>query len=116
VHILADMSFQSYQPYATTSDDEFVYLDSGSDRRWFERDARSCESDSQEDSEATGRGTSGSFDEPIAIIGLATKFPGDAANTEAFWETLIEKRSALSKVPAERYNVDAFVCPTLESP
>jgi hypothetical protein len=47
--------------------------------------------------------------EPIAIIGLATKFPGDAVDTESFWETLLEKRSALTKVPEDRYNVDAFV-------
>jgi hypothetical protein len=47
--------------------------------------------------------------EPIAIIGLATKFPGDAADTERFWEMLIERRSALSKVPEKRYSADAFV-------
>jgi len=47
--------------------------------------------------------------EPIAIVGFATKFPGDAVDTESFWETLIEKRSALTKIPENRYNADAFV-------
>jgi hypothetical protein len=47
--------------------------------------------------------------EPIAIIGLATKFPGDAVDTESFWETLIKKRSALTRIPENRYNADAFV-------
>ncbi|KAH7138738.1 polyketide synthase [Dendryphion nanum] len=51
-------------------------------------------------------------EQSVAIIGLAAKFPGDASDAEHFWETLLERRSALSKVPIERYNADAFDCPT----
>jgi len=47
--------------------------------------------------------------EPVAIIGLASKFPQKATDTEAFWNLLLTKQSALSKVPEERYNASAFV-------
>lgn len=47
--------------------------------------------------------------EPLAVVGLALKFPQGAHNTEAFWKLLLEKRSALTKVPEGRYNADAFV-------
>ncbi|KAF2865597.1 hypothetical protein BDV95DRAFT_652025 [Massariosphaeria phaeospora] len=43
---------------------------------------------------------------------MAVKFPGNAVDTEQFWNMLLEKRSALSKVPKERYNVDAFDVPS----
>ncbi|RDA84939.1 hypothetical protein CP532_5159 [Ophiocordyceps camponoti-leonardi (nom. inval.)] len=58
----------------------------------------------------------GSSDElmPIAIVGMAGKFPGEATNPEKFWEMLSRGKSALSKVPAERFNIDAFYHPSPE--
>lgn len=47
--------------------------------------------------------------DPIAIVGLALKFPQDAVDTESFWKLLLARRSALTKVPRERYNSAAFV-------
>lgn len=44
--------------------------------------------------------------EALAIIGLSVKFPQDATTPEAFWEMLREGRSAASRVPADRFNVD----------
>jgi len=108
------MSYRVDQHHDTSFDeDEALHPSPGLDRNPFARDGTYFESDSQEDSEATGSGDNGRALEPIAIIGLATKFPGDAVNSEAFWETLVKKRSALSKVPKERYNADAFVCSVL---
>jgi hypothetical protein len=49
--------------------------------------------------------------EPIAIVGLALKFPQDATSPEAFWQMLVEGRSAMTDVPKERFNVDAFQKP-----
>jgi Beta-ketoacyl synthase, N-terminal domain len=46
--------------------------------------------------------------EPIAVIGMALKFPQDATSPEAFWQMLMEGRSAMTNVPEERFNVDAF--------
>lgn len=48
---------------------------------------------------------------PIAIVGLAGRFPGDAENPQKLWDMLAQGRSALSKIPADRFNVDAFYHP-----
>jgi amino acid adenylation domain-containing protein/thioester reductase-like protein len=45
--------------------------------------------------------------EPIAIVGLSCRFPG-APNPAAFWELLRNGVDAISEVPSDRWNVDAF--------
>jgi acyl transferase domain-containing protein/acyl-CoA synthetase (AMP-forming)/AMP-acid ligase II/acyl carrier protein len=45
--------------------------------------------------------------DPIAIIGLGCRFPG-AENPEAFWRLLREGKDAVTEVPRERWNIDAF--------
>lgn len=55
-------------------------------------------------------------DDAVAVIGIAIKFPGDASSTEAFWEMLMNRRSALSDVPKDRFNVDAFWSPDAFEP
>ena len=49
--------------------------------------------------------------EPIAVIGLDLKFPQDAVSAETFWRLLIEGRSAMTEVPKDRFNLDAFYHP-----
>jgi acyl transferase domain-containing protein/acyl carrier protein len=49
--------------------------------------------------------------DPIAIIGIGCRFPG-ARNPEAFWRLLREGVDAITEVPADRWNVDAFYDPT----
>ena len=46
--------------------------------------------------------------DPIAVVGLALRFPQDATSPEAFWQMLREGRSALTDVPQDRYHIDAF--------
>ena len=46
--------------------------------------------------------------EPIAVIGLSLRFPQDATSPQNFWKMLLEKRSAMSDVPSNRFNVEAF--------
>ena len=48
---------------------------------------------------------SGASQEPIAIVGLACRYPG-AADAEAFWRLLLEGTDAISEVPADRWNID----------
>ncbi|KAK8014373.1 hypothetical protein PG990_007669 [Apiospora arundinis] len=48
---------------------------------------------------------------PIAIIGIGGRFPGDASNPEKLWEMISKGQSALSKVPPDRFNIDAFYHP-----
>ncbi|KAF6828375.1 KR domain-containing protein [Colletotrichum plurivorum] len=49
--------------------------------------------------------------QPIAIIGLNLKFPGDAVSPESFWEMLQNARHASGQVPSSRFNVEAFYHP-----
>ncbi|HAV77682.1 MAG TPA: beta-ketoacyl synthase, partial [Anaerolineae bacterium] len=45
--------------------------------------------------------------EPIAIIGLSCRFP-QAPNPQAFWELLRNGVDAITEVPSDRWDVDAF--------
>ena len=45
---------------------------------------------------------------PIAIVGMACRFPDDAISPAAFYEMLAKGRSAWSEVPKNRYNIDAY--------
>lgn len=46
--------------------------------------------------------------EPIAVVGLALKFPGEAEDEVGFWNTLQNGRCVSTRFPAERMNIDAF--------
>ncbi|KAG9187092.1 hypothetical protein G6011_04963 [Alternaria panax] len=48
---------------------------------------------------------------PIAIVGFGCRFPGDVTNGEKLWEMLVEKKSARTEVPPDRFNIDAFYNP-----
>ena len=45
--------------------------------------------------------------EPIAIIGMACRFPGGADNPERFWELLCAGFDAVSEFPADRWDAEA---------
>jgi acyl transferase domain-containing protein len=49
--------------------------------------------------------------EPVAIIGLSCRLPGDARNAEQFWELLESARGTWSEIPKSRFNLDAFYHP-----
>lgn len=49
-------------------------------------------------------------DEPVAIIGVACRFPG-ADSAEAFWENICAGHDAVSEVPAERWSTDMLFDP-----
>ncbi|KAF1951581.1 ketoacyl-synt-domain-containing protein [Byssothecium circinans] len=46
--------------------------------------------------------------EPIAIVGLALKFPGDGDSEDGLWQVLMEQKCTMSEWPADRLNIDAF--------
>lgn len=46
--------------------------------------------------------------EPVAIIGLGCRFPGDADTPEDFWRLLAGGIDAVTEVPASRWPVEAF--------
>ena len=45
----------------------------------------------------------GSIDEPIAVIGLGCRFPGEITGPDALWQFLCEGRSAVQEVPPNRW-------------
>jgi myxalamid-type polyketide synthase MxaB len=49
--------------------------------------------------------------EPIAIVGMACRFPGDVSNPEDFWKLLNEKRNAITEVPRWRVDLDRIFAP-----
>ena len=49
--------------------------------------------------------------EPVAVVGIGCRFPGDVMGPESFWDLLVEGRSAISRVPADRWDADAFYHP-----
>lgn len=50
------------------------------------------------------------YDEPIAIIGVACKLPGDISNLEDLWNVVINKKDALTSFPENRINnINALV-------
>src|SRR5205807_9896216 len=44
----------------------------------------------------------------IAIIGIGCRFPGGVDDAESFWKLLIERRDAVSEVPADRWRVERY--------
>lgn len=52
------------------------------------------------------------MDEPIAVIGLDARFPGDGDTADRFYEFLLAGRSARTGIPADRYNADSFWHPS----
>jgi acyl transferase domain-containing protein/acyl carrier protein len=46
--------------------------------------------------------------EPIAIVGMACRFPGGVDTPEAFWDLLREGVDAITEVPRSRWNVDEY--------
>jgi acyl transferase domain-containing protein len=48
--------------------------------------------------------------EPIAVVGMACRFPGGASPDE-FWDFLARGGDAIREIPAERWDVDAYYDP-----
>jgi len=52
--------------------------------------------------------------DPIAVVGMSCRFPGDADTPQGFWGLLSRGESAWSKVPKSRFNVDSYYHPSAE--
>lgn len=62
---------------------------------------------------AGGRG--GPTEEPVALVGLACRLPG-APDQDAFWQLLLEGGNAITEVPADRWDPDAYYDPNPDTP
>lgn len=54
--------------------------------------------------------------EPIAIIGMGCRFPGGATSPEAFWQLLQAGGDAITEVPPDRWDIDAYYDPDPQTP
>jgi myxalamid-type polyketide synthase MxaE and MxaD len=54
--------------------------------------------------------------EPIAIIGLGCRFPGEAGTPAAFWRLLEAGTDAIGEVPPDRWDIDAYYDPDPDAP
>ena len=68
-----------------------------------------------EQSEIYKRGSSDS-DEPIAIVGLACRFPGKANDLASYWKLLKDKGDAIIPVPSSRWSQDTMFDADREAP
>lgn len=49
--------------------------------------------------------------EPLAVIGLACRFAGDASDSQKLWQMLLEQRSAAGPVPKSRFDANSYYHP-----
>jgi len=54
--------------------------------------------------------------EPIAVVGIGCRFPGGADGPEAFWDLLVSGRNAVTEIPADRWDADAYYDPDPDAP
>jgi len=48
---------------------------------------------------------------PIAIVGMAGRFPGEATDPDKLWKLCAQGRDAWSPIPSTRFNAEAFYHP-----
>jgi len=56
------------------------------------------------------------YAEPLALIGIGCRFPGDADDPESFWKLLLSGTDAISEIPPERWNLKRFYDPDPNKP
>src|ERR1035441_3903395 len=54
--------------------------------------------------------------EPIAIVGMGCRFPGEATDPEAYWKLLHDGVDAIGEVPADRWDINAYYDPDPDVP
>src|SRR5205807_523167 len=54
--------------------------------------------------------------EPVAVVGVGCRFPGGVRTLDEFRHLLREGRDAITEVPRQRWDVDAWYDPDPESP
>jgi acyl transferase domain-containing protein/aryl carrier-like protein/ubiquinone/menaquinone biosynthesis C-methylase UbiE len=54
--------------------------------------------------------------EPIAIIGIGCRFPGEANDPNAFWQLLCNGVDAITEIPADRWNIASYFDPEPGTP
>jgi acyl transferase domain-containing protein/NADPH:quinone reductase-like Zn-dependent oxidoreductase/surfactin synthase thioesterase subunit/NAD(P)-dependent dehydrogenase (short-subunit alcohol dehydrogenase family)/SAM-dependent methyltransferase len=53
--------------------------------------------------------------EPLAIIGIGCRFPGNVTTPEEFWDLIVGGGDGLTDIPADRWNADAKYAPEFKT-
>ena len=69
-----------------------------------------------EEAEAKLEALERSRNEPVAIIGIGCRFPGNALTPEALWNNLRDGRDAIIEVPQSRWDIDHYYDPNFAAP
>lgn len=51
---------------------------------------------------------------PIAIVGMAARFSGEATNPSKLWDMMVQGRTGHSAVPENRFDAEAWYHPSHE--
>ncbi len=54
--------------------------------------------------------------EPIAIVGIGCRFPQAGDRPEDFWQMLLEGKSGITEVPADRWDINAYYNANVNTP
>jgi phthiocerol/phenolphthiocerol synthesis type-I polyketide synthase D len=49
--------------------------------------------------------------EPVAVVGIGCRFPGNVSGPESFWRLLVDGVDTIGEVPPDRWDADAFYDP-----
>ncbi|MFH8979160.1 SDR family NAD(P)-dependent oxidoreductase, partial [Streptomyces sp. NPDC017890] len=64
-----------------------------------------------------GEGEDGSEDDPIAIVAMSCRFPGDVPSPEDLWQMLVAERDAVTDLPTDRgWDLDGLYDPDPDHP
>jgi acyl transferase domain-containing protein/acyl-CoA synthetase (AMP-forming)/AMP-acid ligase II len=67
-------------------------------------------------STTTRAASAASLDHAIAVVGVGCRFPGGSGSPEAFWDLLVSGRNAVTGIPADRWDADAYYDPDPDAP
>jgi acyl transferase domain-containing protein/acyl carrier protein len=54
--------------------------------------------------------------EPVAVVGMGCRFPGNVVGPDSYWELLVNGRDVVTEVPADRWDANAFYDPDPAAP
>lgn len=46
--------------------------------------------------------------QPLALVGIGCRFPGNVRNPDDYWQLLMQQRSGITEIPAERWDWNRF--------
>ncbi len=55
-------------------------------------------------------------EEPLAIVGIGCRLPGNVSSPAEFWEFMCSGESGIVEIPKDRWNIDKFYDPTGKRP